>query len=87
MLSLKPVIIFVQSIYINIKKNSLISLIFRALRVCYYDNNFLLLLLLLLFIITFIDKTDPSGWIKREEYCRCTLMIMVTFELDVEESV
>lgn len=51
-----------------------------------YDNNFVLLLLLLLFIITFVDKTDPSDWIKREEYSRHTLIIMAILEIDIEES-
>ena len=48
---------------------------------------FFLLLSLLLFIVTFIDKTDPSDWLKRKEYWRHTLKIRATFELNIEGSV
>ena len=45
---------------------------------------FFLLLSLVLFTVTFIDKTDPSDWLKREEYWRHTLKVVATFELDIE---
>ena len=37
--------------------------------------------------LTFIDKTDPSDLLKREDYWRSTLKTMVPFGLNVEESV
>ena len=36
--------------------------------------------------VTFIDKTDPSDPLKREDYWRSTLKIMALFGLNVEES-
>ena len=36
--------------------------------------------------ITFIDKTDPSDPLKREDYWGCTLKIMALFGLNIEES-
>ena len=37
--------------------------------------------------VTFIDKTDPSDPLKREDYWRSTLKTMAPFGLNVEESV
>ena len=37
--------------------------------------------------VTFIDKTDPSDPLKREDYWRSTLKTMALFGLNVEESV
>ena len=37
--------------------------------------------------VTFIDKTDPSDPLKREDYWRSTLKTMAHFGLDIEESV
>ena len=37
--------------------------------------------------VTFIDKTDPSDPLKREDYWRSTLKTMAPFGLSVEESV
>ena len=37
--------------------------------------------------LTFIDKTDPSDPLKREDYWRNTLKTMVPFGLNIEESV
>ena len=37
--------------------------------------------------ITFIDKTDPSNPLKREDYWRRTLKIMAPFGLNIKESV
>ena len=37
--------------------------------------------------VTFIDKTDPSDPLKREEYWRSTLKTMAFFGLNNEESV
>ena len=37
--------------------------------------------------VTFIDKTDPSDPLKREDYWRSTLKTMAPFELNFEESV
>ena len=36
---------------------------------------------------TFIDKTDPSDPLKREDYWRSTLKTMAPFGLNIEESV
>ena len=38
-------------------------------------------------LITFIDKTDPSDPLKREDYWRRTLKTMVLFGLNIEDSV
>ena len=37
--------------------------------------------------ITFIDKTDPSDPLKREDYRRRTLGFMALFGLNIEDSV
>ena len=37
--------------------------------------------------LTFIDKTDPSDLLKREDYWRSTLKTMALFGLNIEESV
>ena len=37
--------------------------------------------------VTFIDKTDPSDPLKREDYWRSTLKTMAPFGLNIEESV
>ena len=37
--------------------------------------------------ITFIDKTDPSDPLKREDYRRRTLKTMALFGLNIEDSV
>ena len=37
--------------------------------------------------ITFIDKTDPSDPLKREDYRRRTLETMALFGLNIEDSV
>ena len=37
--------------------------------------------------LTFIDKTDPSDPLKREDYWRSTLKTMAPFGLNIEESV
>ena len=37
--------------------------------------------------IKFIDKTDPSDPLKREDYWRYMLKTMAPFRLDIEESV
>ena len=37
--------------------------------------------------ITFIDKTDPSDPLKREDYWRRTLKAMAPFGLNIEDSV
>ena len=37
--------------------------------------------------ITFIDKTDPSDLLKREDYWRRTYKTMTPFGLNIEESV
>ena len=37
--------------------------------------------------ITFIDKTDPSEPLKRENYCKSVLKIMTPLGLNIEESV
>ena len=37
--------------------------------------------------LTFIDKTDPSDPLKREDYWRSTLKTMASFGLNIEESV
>ena len=37
--------------------------------------------------LTFIDKTDPSDPLKREDYWRSTRKIMALFGLNIEESV
>ena len=37
--------------------------------------------------LTFINKTDPSDPLKREDYWRSTLKIMAPFGLNIEESV
>ena len=36
---------------------------------------------------TFIDKTDPSDHLKREDFWRETLMTKVPYELNIEDSV
>ena len=36
--------------------------------------------------LTFIDKTDPSDPLKREDYWRSTLKTMASFGLNIEES-
>ena len=36
--------------------------------------------------LTFIDKTDSSDPLKREDYLRSTLKTIVPFGLDIEES-
>ena len=36
---------------------------------------------------TFIDKTDSSDPLRREDYWRETLKTMVPYELDIEDSV
>ena len=38
-------------------------------------------------LIKFIDKTDPSDPLKREDYWRYMLKTMAPFRLDIEESV
>ena len=37
--------------------------------------------------VTFIDKTDPSDPLKRENFWRETLMTMAPYELNIEDSV
>ena len=37
--------------------------------------------------ITFIDKTDPSDPLKREDYWRRTLKTMLPYGLNIEDSV
>ena len=37
--------------------------------------------------VTFIDKTEPSDLLKREDYWRSTLKTMAPFGLNIEESV
>ena len=37
--------------------------------------------------VTFIDKTDPSNPLKREDYWRRALKTMAAFGLNIEESV
>ena len=37
-------------------------------------------------LLTFIDKTDPSDLLKREEYCRSTLKTIAPSKLNIEES-
>ena len=37
--------------------------------------------------VTFIDKTDTSDPLKRENFCREALMTMVLFGLNIEGSV
>ena len=37
--------------------------------------------------LTFIDQTDPSDLLKREDYYRSTLKTMAPFGLSIEESV
>ena len=37
--------------------------------------------------LTFVDKTDPSDLLKREDYWRSTLKTMALFGLNIEESV
>ena len=39
--------------------------------------------------VTFINKTDPSDRLKREDYnyCRSTLKTMASFGLNIEENV
>ena len=37
--------------------------------------------------ITFIDKTDPSGPLRKEDYWRQTLKTMVPYGLNIEDSV
>ena len=37
--------------------------------------------------ITFIDKTDPSDPLRREDYCRQTLKTMLLYGLSIEDSV
>ena len=37
--------------------------------------------------VTFIDKTDPSDSLKREDYWRSTLKAMAPFGLNIEGSV
>ena len=37
--------------------------------------------------VTFIDKTDPSDPLKREDYWRSTMKTMASFGLNIEESV
>ena len=37
--------------------------------------------------LTFIDKTDPSDPLKREDYWKSTLKKMAPFGLNIEESV
>ena len=37
--------------------------------------------------ITFIDKTDPSDPLRREDYCRQTLKTMLPYGLNIEDSV
>ena len=37
--------------------------------------------------LTFIDKTDPSGPLKRENYWRGTLKTMAPYGLNIEERV
>ena len=37
--------------------------------------------------ITFIDKTDPSDPLRREDYWRQTLKTMVPYGLNIEDSV
>ena len=37
--------------------------------------------------LTFIDKTDPSDPLKREDYWRSTVNTMAPFGLNIEESV
>ena len=38
-----------------------------------------------MFLITFIDKTDPSDPVQREDYWRQTLKTMVPYGLKIEE--
>ena len=37
--------------------------------------------------ITFIDKTDPSDLLRREDYWRKTLKTMVLYELNIKDNV
>ena len=37
--------------------------------------------------VTFIDKTDPSDPLNREDYWRSTLETMIPFGFNIEESV
>ena len=37
-------------------------------------------------LVTFIDKTDPSDPLKREDYWKSTLKTVAPFGLNVEES-
>ena len=37
-------------------------------------------------LITFIDKTDPSDCLKREDYWRRTLKTMAPFGLNIEDN-
>ena len=37
--------------------------------------------------VTFIDKTDPSDPLKREDYWKSTLKTMASFGLNIEDSV
>ena len=37
--------------------------------------------------ITFIDKTDPSDPLRREDYCRQALKKMLPYGLNIEEGV
>ena len=37
-------------------------------------------------LITFINKTDPSGLLKREDYSGRTLKIMAPFRLNIEDN-
>ena len=39
------------------------------------------------FSVTFIDQTDPSDPLRRENYWRKTLKTMVPYELNTEDSV
>ena len=39
------------------------------------------------FLITFIDKTDPSDPVQREDYWRKTLKTMAPYGLKIEERV
>ena len=49
---------------------------------CFSNHNFFISDVL----VTFIDKTDPSDPLKREDYWKSTLKTVAPFGLNVEES-